>query len=84
MPLRQMALRDVVTKDTTGPMEIEGGGAGPAGPSSAVAELKASAAAEPEPERIEPEAGADSRWIKPIGTYARRELAHAEDSTSYG
>jgi hypothetical protein len=69
-------------------MEIEGGGAAPAGPSSAVAELT-SAAAEPEPERSDPRdqsPGADtpSRWIKRIGTYARREIAHAEDSTSYG
>jgi hypothetical protein len=67
-------------------MEIAGGGTGP---SAAVAELTTSAAAALEPERIDPRAldtgaGARSRWIKPISSYARREIAHAEDSASYG
>jgi hypothetical protein len=62
-------------------MEIEGRGAAPAGPSSAVAELT-SAAAEPEPR---PELVAQPRsWIRPIGDYAQHELARPEDASSYG
>jgi len=63
-------------------MEIEGGRTAPAdaggrtGPSAAVAEL--TAAAEPEPERIEPESGAQSRWIKPLSSYERRETTVVE------
>jgi hypothetical protein len=62
------------------PREAQGGEER-TGPYVAAVELKA--AAEGEPERIEP-LGAPSRWIKPIGMYAPREIAHAEDSTSYG
>jgi hypothetical protein len=48
--------------------------------------LKAlTAAAEPEPESDKPEPAVQSRsWVKPISSYARREIAHAEDAASYG
>ena len=64
-------------------MESEGRGAAPyraerrAGPSAAVAELT-SAAAEPEPGRIEPKHGAQSRWVKPLSFYERRETTVVE------
>lgn len=51
-----------------------------AGPSAAVAELTP-AAAEPE---TKPELVAPSRWLKPISSYARHELARDEEATSYG
>lgn len=60
-------------------MESEGGGER-TGPYDPAVDLKA--AADPEPDKPEPIAR--SHWIKPIGTYGRREIAHAEDSTSYG
>jgi hypothetical protein len=59
-------------------MEAEGGKEPSAaerrrtGPSAAVAELTA-AAAEPEPEP-----GAQSRWIKPLSCYERRETTIVE------
>jgi hypothetical protein len=63
-------------------MEIEGRGGRPAsagrgaGPYAAVAEL--TAAAEPEPQPIEPEPGAQSRWVKPLSCYERRETTVVE------
>ncbi len=54
-------------------MEAEGRRAGP---SAAVAEL--TAAAEPEPERIEPKRQAQSRWVKPLSCYERRETTFVE------
>jgi hypothetical protein len=50
-------------------MEAEGGGER-TGPYVAAVELKA--AAESEPERIGSAPDMPSRWIKPIGAYARR------------
>ena len=47
-----------------------------AGPSAAVAEL--TAAAEPEPKPTEPEPGAQSRWLKPLSCYERRETTIVE------
>ena len=58
-------------------MAAEGSGGAPY---AAAVELKAAA----EPKRIEPESGARPRWVRDIGTYARREIARAEDSASYG
>jgi hypothetical protein len=63
-------------------MEIEEGRIAPAdawrrtGPSAAVAEL--TAAAEPEPQPIEPEPGVRARWIKPLSSYERRETTIVE------
>jgi hypothetical protein len=45
---------------------------GRAGPSAAVAEP------EPEPQPIEPEPGAQSRWVKPLSCYERRETTIVE------
>ena len=50
--------------------------AAPAGPSAAVAEL--TAAAEPEPEPDNPEPSAQSRWIRPLSCYERRETTIVE------
>jgi len=33
---------------------------------------------EPEPQRIEPETGAQSRWVKPLSCYERRETTVVE------
>jgi hypothetical protein len=64
-------------------MEIEGRGAwlasagrDGAAPYAAVAEL--TAAAEPEPQPIEPEPGAQSRLIKSLSCYERRETTVVE------
>jgi hypothetical protein len=63
-------------------MEIEGRGAAPdrverrTAPYVAAVELKA--AAESEPQRIEPEPGAQSRWIQPLSCYKRRETTVVE------
>jgi hypothetical protein len=74
-----MAARGVVEKGLGGHWKLRWAEPGPY-----VATVELKAAAEPEPERIEPVFDTPSRWIKPIGTYARREIAHAEDSLSYG
>jgi hypothetical protein len=49
-----------------------------AGPSAAVAELTAAAEPEPQPIEPEPEPGAQSRWIKPLSCYERRETTVVE------
>jgi hypothetical protein len=46
------------------------------GPYVAAVDLKA--AAEPEPDLIEPEPGAQPRWIKPLSCYERRETTVVE------
>jgi hypothetical protein len=61
-------------------MEIEGRGAAP---SAAVAELT-SAAEESESKPDKPERVVQSRWLKPIGSYAQHQLARPEDASSYG
>ena len=37
-----------------------------------------SAAAEPEPQSVEPQPGAQSRWVKPLSCYERRETTVVE------
>jgi|HubBroStandDraft_2_1064218.scaffolds.fasta_scaffold349955_2 hypothetical protein len=72
------ALRDAVDTVPAWPDAVrdavEGRGAG-AGPYDGAAELKP-AAREPEPQPIEP--GAQSRWIKPLSCYERRETTVVE------
>ena len=34
--------------------------------------------------KLQPDEGPFPRWVKPIGAYARRESAHADDNASYG
>jgi hypothetical protein len=60
-----LALRDAV--------EARGAGAGPY---DRAAELKT--AAQPDPERIEPKPQAQSRWVKPLSCYERRETTIVE------
>jgi hypothetical protein len=63
-------------------MEAEEGRIAPAsagkrtGPSAAVAELTAAAESEPKPIELEP--GTQSRWLKPLSAYERKETTIVE------